>query len=43
MEDERQISTEQAENLGKELNCKYFDVSAKNNINIKNSMEEIFD
>jgi len=41
LDNKREVSKEEAEQFAKENNLKYFETSAKNNINIKEGFEEI--
>ena len=41
MEDSRQVTREQGEELARELNCPFFETSAKNNIHIDDAFTEV--
>ena len=42
LESERKVSAEQANSMAQKFNMKYYDVSAKKDINIQQCMDEIF-
>ncbi|KAF7465024.1 Hypothetical predicted protein [Marmota monax] len=43
MEDERVISTERGQHLGEQLGFEFFETSAKDNINVKQTFERLVD
>ena len=42
LKSDRQISTEEGEEMARELNCPYFETSAKGRINIEESFVQLF-